>query len=49
VSGNPLVDALPPLLQDYFGGDLDELIASLGDISAIEREVQVFAQISNED
>jgi putative nucleotidyltransferase with HDIG domain len=49
VSGNPVTESLPPLLQDYFGGDLDELIASLGDISAIEREVQVFAQISNED
>ena len=49
VSGNPVVEALPPVLQEYFGGDLDELIANLGDISAIEREVQVFAQISNED
>jgi hypothetical protein len=42
------VDALSPV-QEYFGCSPDELIANLGDISAIERETQIFAQIGNED
>jgi putative nucleotidyltransferase with HDIG domain len=48
VSSPALVDALSPV-QVYFGCSPDELIANLGDISAIERETQIFAQIGNED
>jgi putative nucleotidyltransferase with HDIG domain len=41
-------DELPPALVDLFGGDLDEVIESLGDISKLMEEAQVYAQASKE-
>lgn len=43
-SGNMLVEELPPDLANHFGGQLEDIIASLGDLSKIENEAQVFAQ-----
>lgn len=48
-SGNPVVGHLPGVLVDYFGGDLQQIIDSLGDISSLMNEVQVFAKISKGD
>jgi putative nucleotidyltransferase with HDIG domain len=45
-SGNPVVEELPSALANYFGGQLEDVIASLGDLSNIESEAQVFAQVS---
>ncbi|MDP2694876.1 MAG: HDOD domain-containing protein [Gallionella sp.] len=44
-SGNPCIEALPPAARNYFGGDIDEIIASLGDLSKIVEEAQVFSQV----
>ncbi|MDP2852041.1 MAG: HDOD domain-containing protein [Gallionella sp.] len=44
-SGNPCIEALPPAVRNYFGGDIDEIIASLGDLSKIAEEAQVFSQV----
>lgn len=46
--GDAVVEELPPLLQDYFGADLSELIASLGDLSRFVSEASVFAQMARE-
>ncbi len=46
--GNPVVQELPSVLEDYFEGNLDTVIASLGDISKLASEAQVFAQVSKE-
>lgn len=47
-SGNPVVEELPPVLAEHFGGELHDIIASLGDISRLTSEVQVFAKIGKE-
>jgi len=46
--GNPIVEKLSPSLIRHFGGELEDIIANLGDISNLVREAQVFAQISQE-
>ncbi len=46
--GNLLVEELPPALVEHFGGQLQDVIASLGDLSKIENEAQVFAQVGKE-
>lgn len=46
--GNHVVEALPENLMAYFGGDLQGVIASLGDISRLVNDAQVFAKISKE-
>lgn len=45
-SGNLIVEELPPDLADHFGGQLQDIVASLGDLSRIANEAQVFAQAS---
>lgn len=47
-SGNPCIEALPPAVQNYFGGDIDAIIASLGDLSKIAEESRIFAQVGAE-
>ena len=44
-SGNPSIESLPPAVRNYFGGDIDEIIASLGDLSKIVEEAQFFFQV----
>lgn len=39
---------LPPAMAERFGGNLDEIIVKLGDLSNIVAEAQAFAQISKE-
>lgn len=46
--GNHVVEALPASLLEYFGNDLQGVIASLGDISRLVNDAQVFAKISKE-
>jgi putative nucleotidyltransferase with HDIG domain len=43
-SGNHHVEELPPALIEHFGGDLDEIIAGLGDLSRVVAEAQSFAK-----
>jgi putative nucleotidyltransferase with HDIG domain len=47
-SGNPVVEELSPALVEYFGGQMEDIISSLGDLSKLESEAQVFAQVSKE-
>ena len=47
-SGNSIVEELSPALIVHFGGKLIDIIAGLGDLSGLESEAQVFAQISQE-
>ncbi len=47
-SGNPIVDELSPALVEYFGGQMEDIISNLGDLSKLEDEAQVFAQVSKE-
>jgi putative nucleotidyltransferase with HDIG domain len=47
-SGNVVVEALSPALVTFFGGELEDIISSLGDMSKLENEAQVFAQVSKE-
>jgi putative nucleotidyltransferase with HDIG domain len=47
-SGNTVVEELTPALVTFFGGELEDIIASLGDLSKLENEAQVFAQVSKE-
>lgn len=44
--GNPVVEELPPALAEKFGCDLEGMIDSLGDISMLVSEAQVFTQIA---
>ena len=46
-SGNPCVEALPQAVRDYFGGDIDKIIGTLGDLSKIAEEASVFAQMDS--
>lgn len=43
-AGNQVVEELPPDLVEHFGGQLEDIIAGLGDLSRIENEAQVFTQ-----
>lgn len=47
-AGNPIVEALPAGIAKRYGGDLDHIIASLGDLSKILEEAQTFAAASKE-
>lgn len=47
-SGNQVVEALPPALAEYFGGELQDIIDNLGDLSKFESEAQAFAQINKD-
>lgn len=47
-AGHGAAEELPPALAAHFGGDLSELIATLGDISKIVDEAQLYAQASKE-
>ncbi|TXT26294.1 MAG: metal dependent phosphohydrolase [Gallionellaceae bacterium] len=47
-SGNLVVDELPPALVDRFGGNIDGIIARLGDLSRVAEEAQSFAKIGTE-
>lgn len=42
--GNPMTEELPPPLVKRFDGTLQEIITNLGDLSALESEVEVLAQ-----
>jgi len=44
-SGNPCIEPLPPAVCSYFGGDIDEIITSLGDMSKIAEEAALYAQL----
>jgi putative nucleotidyltransferase with HDIG domain len=47
-SGNSVVDKLTPAMVEFFGGQMEDIILSLGDLSKLENEAQVFAQVSKE-
>ena len=47
-SGNPIVEALPPDIAERFGGNLEDVIAQLGDLSKIMDEANSFAQTGKE-
>ena len=42
-AGNPSVEELPPYMVQRLGGNLDEVIASLGDLNRMYEEAMVFA------
>jgi len=44
-SGNPSIEPLPPAVRNYFGGDIDDIITTLGDLTKIADEAQVFSQM----
>lgn len=44
-AGNPYVDELPPPIALRLGGTLDEVLASLGDLTGLFEEAKVFARI----
>ncbi len=46
--GYPAVEELAPALVERFGGQLPEIIESLGDIAKLIDEAQLYAQASNE-
>ena len=43
-----MMEELPPAIAERFGGNLDEIIVKLGDLSNVIAEAQAFAQISKE-
>ncbi|MEK9953142.1 MAG: HDOD domain-containing protein [Curvibacter sp.] len=45
--GNPFVEPLPPALARRLGGNLDHVIAGLGDLQALFEEAQVFSQLES--
>jgi putative nucleotidyltransferase with HDIG domain len=47
-AGNPVVEELPAGIAARFGGGLDTIIAGLDDLSKVEDEARIFAQISGE-
>lgn len=47
-SGNAIVDELPPGLVARFGGNLDNVIARLGDLTKVIEEAQSFANVNKE-
>ena len=44
-AGNPYVDELPPPIAARFGGSLDEVVLSLGDLSSVLREARMFSKV----
>ncbi|MDT7515986.1 HDOD domain-containing protein [Rhodoferax mekongensis] len=44
-AGNHCIDELPAPLQKRLGGDLEQVIASLGDLTGLFEEAQVFAKL----
>jgi hypothetical protein len=44
-AGNSHVDALSPAMAKRLGGDLDQVIASLGDLTPLFEEAKVFAKL----
>ena len=47
-SGNAVVEELPPGLVKRFGGNIDEIIAQLGDISKVVIEAESYANVNKE-
>jgi len=45
--GNPFVEPLPPVIARRLGGDLDHVIAELGDLQALFEEAQVFSKLES--
>ncbi len=45
-SGNPMVEELSPAMSERFGGDIDDIIARMGDLSMIVEETKAFARSS---
>jgi len=43
--GNACIEALPPAMARRLGGDLDAIIARLGDLSALFEEAQIFSRL----
>ena len=43
--GNPYIDEFPASVQQRLGGSLDEVIASLGDLTAVFEEAKVFSKV----
>ena len=43
-SGDSCIEAIPPAACQYFGSDIDEIIASLGELSKIAEEARLFSQ-----
>ena len=43
--GNPYIDEFPDSVQRRLGGSLDEVIASLGDLTPLFEEAKVFAKV----
>jgi putative nucleotidyltransferase with HDIG domain len=44
-AGNPSVEELPAALQKRLGGTLDEVLASLGDLTPVIEEARVFSKL----
>lgn len=44
-AGNPCIEELPERMQQRFGGGLDTVIESMGDLSGVLKEAKMFAQI----
>jgi HD-like signal output (HDOD) protein len=42
--GDRCIEALPPAIRARFGGDVDAVAASLGDLSQIVEEARLFSQ-----
>jgi putative nucleotidyltransferase with HDIG domain len=47
-AGNPIVEALPPGITEHFGGNLEDVMVQLGDLSKIMEEASSFAHVSKE-
>jgi putative nucleotidyltransferase with HDIG domain len=43
--GNPYVEELPPTIAKRLGGSLDEVIASLGDLTSVFEDAKIFSKI----
>ena len=43
--GNPFIDEFPVSVQERLGGSLDEVIASMGDLTPLFEEAKVFAKV----
>lgn len=45
--GNPFAEPLPPVIASRLSGDLDHVIAELGDLQALFEEAQVFSKLES--
>jgi HD-like signal output (HDOD) protein len=43
--GNPCIDEFPASVQKRLGGNMDEVIASMGDLNALFEEAKIFAKL----